>query len=86
MAQAGIKDFVVEQWQAVYAPAGTPTLIVQRLHQEIVRILKDPEVVAMADKLGVTPVGSSPQQLAETQKADLAKWAGVIKDAGIKAE
>ncbi|APW39658.1 MFS transporter [Rhodoferax koreense] len=86
MAQAGFKDFTVEQWQAVYAPAGTPTAVVQRLHTEIVRILKDPEIVAMADKLGVTLVGSTPQQLADTQKADLAKWAKVIKAAGIKAD
>lgn len=86
MGQAGFKDFVVEQWQAAYAPAGTPSAVVQRLNQEIVRILKDAEVVAMADKLGVTLVGSTPQQLAETQKADLAKWAKVIKDADIKAD
>ncbi len=86
MAQAGYKDFVVEQWQAVYAPAGTPKPVVQRLNQEIVRILKDPELVAMADKLGVTLVGRSPQQLADTQKSDLAKWGKVIRDAGIKAD
>jgi len=86
MGQAGFKDFVVEQWQAVYAPAGTPASVVQRLHGEVVRNLKDPEVVAMADKLGVTLVGSTPQELADTQKADLAKWAKVIKDAGIKPD
>ncbi len=86
MAQAGFKDFVVEQWQALYAPAGTAKPIVQRLHQEVVLALKDPEIAAMADKLGVTLVGSSPQQLADVQKADLAKWGKVIKDAGIKAD
>jgi tripartite-type tricarboxylate transporter receptor subunit TctC len=86
MGQAGFKDFVVEQWQAVYAPAGTPAAVVQRLHGEIVRILKDPEVLAMADKLGVTLVGSTPQQLADTQKADLATWGKVIQQAGIKAD
>lgn len=86
MTQAGFKDFTVEQWQAVYAPAGTPASIVQRLNAEIVRILKDAEIVAMADKLGVTLVGSTPRQLADTQKADLAKWAKVIKAAGIKAD
>jgi len=86
MGQAGLKDFVVEQWQAVYAPAGTPAPVVQRLHEEIMRQLKDPEVVAMADKLGVTLVGSTPQQLADTQKADLSKWARVIKDAGVKSD
>jgi len=86
MAQAGFKDFVVEQWQAAYAPAGTPGPVVQRLNQEILRILKDAEVVAMADKLGVTLVGSTPAQLADTQKNDLAKWGRVIKEAGIKAD
>jgi tripartite-type tricarboxylate transporter receptor subunit TctC len=86
MAQAGFKDFVVEQWQAVYAPAGTPAAVVQRLQGEIVRILKDAELVAMADKLGVTLVGSTPQQLADTQKSDLAKWGRVIQQAGIKAD
>jgi tripartite-type tricarboxylate transporter receptor subunit TctC len=86
MGEAGFKDFVVEQWQAVYAPAGTPARVVQRLHQDIVRILKEPELVAMADKLGVTLVGSTPQQLADTQKADLAKWARVIQDANVKVD
>lgn len=85
MGQAGFKDFVVEQWQAVYAPAGTPAAVVQQLQAEIVRILKDPEVLAMADKLGVTLVGSTPQQLADTQKADLATWGKVIQQAGIRA-
>nr|WP_309938290.1 tripartite tricarboxylate transporter substrate binding protein [Variovorax paradoxus] len=84
MGQAGFKNFVVEQWQALYAPAGTPAAVVQKLNAEVVRHLKDPEIAAMADKLGVTLVGSTPQQLADTQKADLAKWAKVIKDAGIK--
>lgn len=86
MGQAGFKDFVVEQWQAAYAPAGTPAAVLQRLNQDIVRILKEPDVVAMADKLGVTLVGSTPRQLADTQKADLAKWARVIKDADIKVD
>ena len=86
MGQAGFKDFVVEQWQALYAPAGTPAAVVQKLNAEVVRHLKEPEIAAMSDKLGVTLVGSTPQQLADTQKADLAKWAKVIKDAGIKPE
>lgn len=86
MGEAGFKDFVVEQWQAAYAPAGTPAAVVQRLNTDIVRILKDPEMAAMADKLGVTLVGGTPAQLAATQKSDLAKWARVIKDADIKAD
>jgi tripartite-type tricarboxylate transporter receptor subunit TctC len=86
MGEAGFKDFVVEQWQAAYAPAGTPAAVVQRLNTDIVHILKDPEMAAMADRLGVTLVGGTPAQLAATQKSDLAKWARVIKDADIKAD
>ena len=86
MGEAGLKDFVVEQWQAVFAPAKTPAAVVQRLNQEINKTLKDPAVVALADKLGVTLVGGTPQQLGDLQKADSAKWAKVIKDGNIQAD
>lgn len=86
MAEAGFKDFVVEQWQAIYAPAGTPPAVLQRLNSEINTILKDREVVASFDKLGVSIVGGTPQQLAERQKADSERWGRVIKAAGIKLD
>lgn len=86
MGEVGMKDFVVEQWQAVFAPARTPTAVVQRLNQEINKALKDPAVVALADKLGVALVGGTPQQLGDLQKADSAKWAKVIKDGNIQAD
>jgi tripartite-type tricarboxylate transporter receptor subunit TctC len=86
MAEAGFKDFVVEQWQAVYLPARTPAPRVQRLNAEINKALKDPAIVELADKLGVTLVGGAPQHLAEVQKADSATWAKVIRDANIKAD
>lgn len=86
MGEVGMKDFVVEQWQAVFAPAKTPKSVVQRLNQDINQALKDPALTALADKLGVTLVGGTPQQLGDLQKADSAKWAKVIKDGNIKAE
>jgi len=86
MAEAGIGDFVVEQWQAVFAPARTPAAIVQRLNQEIGQALRDPAVVALAERLGVTLVGGTPLQLGELQKSDSAKWAQLIREAGIKAD
>lgn len=86
MAEAGFKDFVVEQWQAVYLPARTPAPRVQRLNAEINKALTDPAIVALAEKLGVTLVGGTPQHLAEVQRADSATWAKVIRDANIKAD
>lgn len=86
MAEAGVQGFEVEQWQAIYVPAQTPNSIIQRLHAEIVGILKKPEVVAKFDSLGVTPVGSTPEELRNFQKADSDKWTKVIKAAGIKAD
>lgn len=86
MGEAGFKDFVVEQWQALYAPAKTPAPIVQRLHQEVSRILKDKEVAANFEKLGVTVVGGTPAQLAQRQAADALRWGAVIREAGIRLE
>ena len=86
MAEAGQKDFVVEQWQGVYLPARTPATTVQRLNAEINKALKDNAVTELADKLGVTLVGGSPKVLAETQTADSATWARVIRTANIKAD
>lgn len=83
MIELGYKDFVVEQWQAVYAPAGTPAPVVQRLNETINRILKDPAVVSRFAKLGVTIGGGSPQQLAQRQAADYQRWGTVVKAAHI---
>jgi len=86
MAEAGLKDFVVEQWQAVFAPKATPAAVVDRLNREINAALKEPSIVALADKLGVTLVGGTPQQLGDLQKSDSAKWAEVIRQGNIKAD
>jgi len=85
MGEAGLKDFVVEQWHGVFAPAGTPAPIVAHLNHDINAALKTPDLLALADKLGVTLVGGTPQQLGDLQKADSARWAEVIRKGGIKA-
>ncbi|WP_066731459.1 tripartite tricarboxylate transporter substrate binding protein [Cupriavidus sp. D384] len=86
MAEAGISNFEAEQWQGIFAPAGTPPAIVQRLNAEINKALQDPEVKAQLGKLGIKVVGGTPDRLAEAQKADIAKWSRVGRAANITLE
>jgi len=86
MAEAGQKDFVVEQWQGVYLPARTPSGVVQRLNTEINKALKDSAITELADKLGITLVGGTPKVLADVQASDSATWARVIRTANIKID
>ena len=68
------------------APAKTPGAIINRLHQEIVRVLNQPEVKEKYFISGVETVGSSPEQFAATMKSELTKWSKVIESAGIKPD
>ncbi|HVJ76177.1 MAG TPA: tripartite tricarboxylate transporter substrate binding protein [Casimicrobiaceae bacterium] len=86
MAESGVAGYDVVSWQAVFAPAGTPKPIVDRLHAEIAKILKEPEVQERLAKLGLDPSGMTPAELAAFQKAEIDKWAKVIKAANIKID
>jgi tripartite-type tricarboxylate transporter receptor subunit TctC len=86
VAEAGVPNYVAEQWYGLLAPAGTPPDVVKLLHGQVVQALGTKE---MRDKLlseGAEPVGNSPQQFAEAIREDLAKWTAVAKRAGIEAE
>ena len=85
-AESGVQGFEVGTWQAIFAPAGTPKPIVQRLNTEIAQILKQPDIQAKLTELGLTPAGGTPEELAEFQKAEIAKWAKVVKEANVKPE
>jgi tripartite-type tricarboxylate transporter receptor subunit TctC len=85
-AEAGMPGFEVVSWQAIFAPAGTPKPIVQRLNKEIGSILKQPDAQARLDDLGVEAAAGPPEQLAEFQKSEIAKWSKVVKAAGVKVE
>jgi len=85
-AEAGVPGWEVVSWQAVFAPAGTPKAIVQRLNTEIANIMKMPDVQARLAELGVEVGGGPPEQLAEFQKTEITKWAKVVKAADVKPE
>jgi tripartite-type tricarboxylate transporter receptor subunit TctC len=85
--ELGFKGFEMTQWQGFFAPAGTDRQLVARLHQEIVKALKHPEVVDRLEKQGGNEiVGSTPEQFAKVIEADRARYSRLIKDRGIKAE
>ncbi|MCB2036919.1 MAG: tripartite tricarboxylate transporter substrate binding protein [Burkholderiaceae bacterium] len=86
IAEAGQKGFDMGSWQAVFAPAGTPQPIVDRLHAEIMKVVATPEVQARLKAFGMIPSTMSPAELGAFQKAEVAKWAQVIKAAGIRAD
>ena len=84
MAEAGIPDQESEFIQAVLVPAGTPKEIIDKLYREIARIVALPEVKARLAVLGYSPVANTPEEFAVQIKTDVARWAKVIRDAGIK--
>jgi len=81
-----VPGYEVISWQAIFAPAGTPKPIVDRLHSEIAKILAEPDVRERLAKLGMQGADMTTAQVSEFQKAEVAKWAQVIKAANIKLE
>ena len=86
VAESGLPGYDSTQWYGVLAPAGTPRDIVARLHDEIVRALRDAEVGKRLAADGAEPVGSSPEEFAAFIKSESEKWAKVAQAAGIKPE
>jgi len=81
-----VPGYEVMSWQAIFAPAGTPKPIVDRLHSEIAKILAEPDMRERIAKLGMQGADMTVDQITEFQKAEVAKWAQVIKTANIKLE
>lgn len=86
MQEAGVKDYESATWYGILAPAGTPGDIVNKLNNEIVAILKQPDVRERLSHEGAEPVGNTPQQFGAFIRSEIAKWGRVIRAAGIRAE
>jgi tripartite-type tricarboxylate transporter receptor subunit TctC len=81
-----IPGFVTGSWQGVLAPAGTPKPVVDKLNSEMAKIMKMPDVQAKLETLGAQPIEMTPDEFGGWLKAQVANWAKVVKDAGIKLE
>jgi tripartite-type tricarboxylate transporter receptor subunit TctC len=84
--EAGVPGYDVGVWFGVLTVAGTPREIVQRLNTEMVKILTSAEVKERFGKMGVDVVAGSPEHFSQLLKSEVARWAKVIQDAGIKAD
>jgi tripartite-type tricarboxylate transporter receptor subunit TctC len=81
-----LPGYSADFWFGMWAPAGTPTEIVARVNQALVRILNQPEVLERLRTDGYDPVGSTPQEFARIVARDIATWAKVVKAGNIKAD
>ncbi len=81
-----VPGYEVQGWNGMLAPAGTPRGIIDRLNREIVRIVKAPPFAEQFAAEGIVPVGNSPEEFTRVMIADIAKWAKVIKAAGIRGD
>ena len=86
VAEAGLPGYDSTQWYGVLAPAGTQREIVSRLHDAIVRALRDEEVGKRLAADGAEPVGNTPEEFAAFIRSETEKWTRVAQAAGIKPE
>jgi tripartite-type tricarboxylate transporter receptor subunit TctC len=85
-AEAGIPGMDFSNWFGVFAPAGTPADIVQRLNRELNAALRSPEVAERLQRAGAEPVGGTPEQFTKVYRDEFENWKAVIQRAGIKGE
>lgn len=86
VAESGYPGFDVNSWVGLLAPAGTPRHVVDRLQQEIGKILKEPEFAKRLTEQGLTAIGSTPEQFGNALKTEQDKWARLVRERGLSLE
>jgi tripartite-type tricarboxylate transporter receptor subunit TctC len=84
VAEAGVPGYEMSGWNGIFAAKGTPPKIVERLHSEVAKILRAPEVRRELAALGAEPVGDTPDEFRAFLKADMARWGKIIQEKGIR--
>ena len=86
LSESGLPGFEATSWFALLAPVGTPQPIIRKIHGETVKALAQPDVRTRLTDMGMDVVGSTPEQLTAIMRAELPKWAKVVKESGAKLD
>lgn len=84
MAEAGVPDLEVEDWNGILAPTGTPPAVIEKLNKAMVAVLNDPATVKKLISLGFTPSPTTPDEFSQFIKSEMKKWAAAAKTANVK--
>ena len=86
VTESGVPGFDISTWYGVWAPAGTPKDIVNKVAGEMAKALQQPAVRERLAALGAEPVGNTPEEFAAYCQSELAKWSKIVKESGAKAD
>jgi tripartite-type tricarboxylate transporter receptor subunit TctC len=86
VVESGYPGFEAANWFGLFGPHGTPHAVVTRLHADTINALASTELRAKLSNLGIDAIGSSPDELATLIKAEVPRWARIVRDSGIKVE
>jgi tripartite-type tricarboxylate transporter receptor subunit TctC len=85
VAELGYPGYEITSWQGMFAPAGTPKEVVNKIAGETIRMLRTPEISERIAREGSDPIGSTPEEFSSRFKSEISKWAKVTKEAGMQA-
>lgn len=86
VAEQGFPGFAADAWYGILATAGTPRPIIDKLHAEVIRIMKTPEAKERMANVGFEIVGGTPEEFAKLIREEIPKWTKIVREAGIRAE
>ena len=86
MAEAGVPGYDVTTWYAIWAVKGTPQPIIDRMYAEVKKVLAQKDIVDIWAAQGADAGGITPAEFVKFQRAEIEKWAKVVKDAGVKLD
>jgi tripartite-type tricarboxylate transporter receptor subunit TctC len=86
MAEAGVPGYALTNWFGLLAPAATPKEVLAKVHADVTKILREPEIQKKISEMGADVVGNSAEEFGAAMRAESAQWADIIRSGNIKAE